>query len=285
MEKERRFYLTPLTIMVATFLLLGMLFWRFYADFVPAARAGDFKGIPVLMYHKVNPNPETGNLGLRVNPDDFEWQMRYLFEQGYQSISLRELRDYVEEGKPIPPKSMVITFDDGYKDNYIYALPIMEKYGFTATIFVVVNTIGKVNKFDLGNQPVNQMMDWDEIKDTVSRGFTIGSHTMDHQRLWELSQEKALYQIRESKEVLEKGLGLPVKYFCYPYGSYSKIARKMVIQCGYEAATTTNSGLVNLSDDIYTLKRVYVSGQMSHEKFTKKILNANQVTEVYNGVE
>jgi len=285
MEKESRFFFTPLTVTAVTFLLLGLLFWRFYAGAVPAARAGDFTGIPVLMYHKVNPNPETGNLGLRVNPDDFEWQMRYLSEQGYQSVSLQELRDYVEEGKPLPPKAMVITFDDGYRDNYIYALPVMEKYGFTATIFVVVNTIGKVNKFDLGNQPVNQMMNWDEIKDTASRGFTIGSHTMDHPRLWEVSQEKALYQIRESKAALEKGLGLPVRYFCYPYGNYNQAVKKMVEQCGYEAATTTHPGLVHFSDDIYALKRVYVSGQMSHEKFTKKISNARQVTEVYNGVE
>lgn len=103
--------------------------------------------------------------------------------------------------------------------------------------------------------------------------------------MWELSLEKALYQIRESKEALEKGLGLPVRYFCYPYGNYNKVVTKMVKQCGYEAATTTNPGLVHFSDDIYTLKRVCVSGQMSHEKFKKKVLNANKVTEVYNGDE
>lgn len=285
MEKKNRGFRSPLTVLAVVVLVLALAVWRLSAGSIPAARAEGPVGVPILMYHKVNPDPETGNLGLRVPPSEFDWQMQYLSDQGYHSVSLQEVRDYFKEGKPLPPKPVVITFDDGYRDNYTYALPILEKYGFTATVFVVVNTIGKVNIFDLGVQPVNQMMNWCELRDMASRGITIGSHTMDHPHLSEVSPDKALYQIKESKAALENGLGLPVKYFCYPYGSYNQAVRKMVEQCGYEAATTTHQGLTYPSDDVFALKRVYVTGQLSHQKFIREIAKTRHVTEIYHSSE
>lgn len=281
MEKQKGGFGAPFTVLAVVILVLGLVAWRFYAGAIPPAQAQGSSGIPILMYHKVNPDPATGNLGLRIPPSEFEWQMKYLSEQGYRSVSLQEVRDYILDGKPLPPKPVVITLDDGYRDNYIYALPVLEKYGYTATVFVVVNTIGKVNEFDLGVQPVNQMMNWSELRDMAARGITIGSHTMDHPHLSELSPDKALSQIRESKESLEKGLGLPVKYFCYPYGSYNQEVKKVVEQYGYEAATTTHQGVAGASDDIFALKRVYVTGQMSHQKFIKEITRSRQAPEFH----
>jgi len=278
-EKKSRGFQTPLTVLAVVLLVLALVTWRLSAGVIPVARAEGSVGIPILMYHKINPDPETGNLGLRVPPSEFDWQMQYLFSQGYHSVSLQEVKDYIKEGKPLPPKPVAITFDDGYRDNYTYALPVLEKVGYTATVFVVVNTIGKVNRFDLGVQPVNQMMNWSELRDMASRGIAIGSHTMDHPHLSEVAPEKALYQIRESKSALEKGLGQPVKYFCYPYGSYNQIVKKAVEECGYEAATTTHQGLAYPSDDVFALRRVYVTGQMSHQKFIREITRTKHVTE------
>lgn len=271
MKKIKAGLPTPLTVFLALVLFLSLAALNFATGFNPSSGAEGLQGVPVLMYHKVNPDPETGNLGLRVPPAEFDRQMKYLAEQGYQSVSLQEVRNFILEGEPLPPRPVVITFDDGYRDNYTYALPILEKYGFTATVFVVVNTIGKVNKFDLGVQPVNQMMSWSELRDMAGRGITIGAHTMDHPHLSDVAADKALYQIRESKAALEKGLGLPVKYFCYPYGSYNQEVKKMVEECGYEAATTTRPGLNKVNDDIFALKRIYVTGQMSLQKFSKEL--------------
>lgn len=280
MEEKSQGFKPSWTVLAVAVLVLALAAWRVSAGVIPAARAEEPVGVPILMYHKINPDPETGNLGLRVPPSEFDWQMQYLAGQGYHTVSLQDVRDYIKEGKPLPPKPVVITFDDGYKDNYTYALPILEKYGFTATVFVVVNTIGSVNKFDLGVQPVNQMMSWSELRDMASRGIDIWSHTMDHPHLSGLPQDKALYQIKESKAALEKGLGLPVKYFCYPYGSYNQAVKKMVEQCGYEAATTTHQGLAYPSDDIFALKRVYVTGQMSRQKFIRELTRTRHMTEV-----
>lgn len=272
-----------LTVFIIAALVLFLASWRFYAGGVPPAGAEESPAVPILMYHKVNPDPETGNLGLRVPPSQFDRQMRYLFEQGYQAISLQEVKDFVVEGKPLPPRAVAITFDDGYRDNYTYALPILEKYGFTATVFVVVNTIGKINQFDLGVQPVNQMMSWGEIREMAARGITIGAHTMDHPHLTDLAPEKALNQIMESKVALEKGLGLPVKYFCYPYGSHNADIKKMVEDCGYEAATTTRQGLNHISDDVFALKRIYVTGHMSLQRFAREVNRGKPSLEVETG--
>lgn len=285
MKEKKRGSHTAFTVFLAVAMFLLPAAWSFYAGVIPSARAEGPRGVPILMYHKVNPDPETGNLGLRVPPSEFDRQMKYLHEQGYQSVSLQEVRDFITGGKPLPPKPVVITFDDGYRDNYTYALPILEKYGFTATVFVVVNTIGKVNVFDLGVQPVNQMMNWSELRDMADRGITIGSHTMDHPHLADVPPEKALYQIREAKAALEKGLGFPVKYFCYPYGSHNQAVKKMVEESGYEAATTTRPGLNYYGEDIFALKRIYVTGQMSQQKFIRELSKGRPAPDTGNGFE
>ena len=284
MGKKGINYIYLIVLAVAS-LVVALTSWHFYTGDIPAAQAGSPAGIPILMYHKVNPDPQTGKLGLRVTPSEFEWQMKYLREEGYHSVSLGDVRDYIREGKPLPPKPVVITFDDGYRDNYTYALPILEDYGFTATVFVVVNTIGKENLFDRGVQPVNQMLNWSELRDMASRGVTIGSHTMDHPHLADQPAEVARYQIKESKAALEKGIGQPVKYFCYPYGSYNMMVKRIVEESGYEAATTTRSGLTCPSDDVFALKRIYVSGQMNRQKFIREITKAIKTIDIQNNNE
>lgn len=257
------FLITALLIFVAAA-------WHFSLTAVPAAGA-EGGGIPILMYHKVNSDPETGNLGLRVPPEIFDRQMQYLYNQGYSTVSLGDVCEYLKGEHALPPRSIVITFDDGYRDNYTYAVPILEKYNFKATFFVVSSTVGKVNSFDNIAQPVNQMAGWSELRDMAARGMEIGSHTVSHPRLAEISQEKARYQIKESKLALEKGLGQPVRYFSYPHGSFNAALKKVVEESGYEAATSTLFGLDYPGDDVYALKRICVTGQMSCLKLAREM--------------
>lgn len=131
--------------------------------------------IPVLMYHKISPSPKSGGLGMRVTPESFNLQMLYLVKNGYHTVRLTELTGFIKEDKTLPSKSIVITFDDGYLDNYKYAFPILKKYGFTATVFVVADYISETNDFDVVKklQPVNKLLGWNEIDQMSAYGITI----------------------------------------------------------------------------------------------------------------
>lgn len=243
-------------------------------SYIPSdAKLPKLKGIPILMYHKVNPDPRTGGLGLRVPPDKFEWQMRYLKRNGYQTVSLTDVMDHFEQGKHLLDKPIVITFDDGYKDNHDFAYPIMKKYGFTGTVFVVAKAIGNTNFFDVEKklQPENKIMNWNEIREIAAGGFVIGSHTVDHPHLAEISPEVARHQIEESKRALEHGLRKPVEVFAYPYGSYNDTVAEIVKQAGYRAAVTTELGLAKPDSNPFKIHRVRVTGHYSNERFIEEL--------------
>jgi peptidoglycan/xylan/chitin deacetylase (PgdA/CDA1 family) len=227
------------------------------------------RGIPILMYHKINPSPMAGGFGLRVTPGKFERQMRYLKTSGFHTVSLADLAQHFNQGKPLPARPVVITFDDGYLDNYTYAFPILKNYNMTATIFVVADTIGGINSFDYnaGRQPLNRMAGWKELKAMARSGITIGSHTLTHPHLAEVDPESARREIAESRKKLERGLGRKVEVFCYSYGSYNYAIAGMVRESGYVAAVTTGQGLGRQEDDPFTLKRIRVRGDYTQEKF------------------
>ncbi|HEX3011777.1 MAG TPA: polysaccharide deacetylase family protein, partial [Syntrophomonadaceae bacterium] len=178
------------------------------------------------------------------------------------------------KGEKLPAKPIVITFDDGYQDNYTYAWPILRKYRFTATVFVVTNTIGGINKFDCIKhiEPKNKMMNWAQIREMNANGIIIGSHTLDHLHLTHISYAEAKRQIAESKEVLQHGLGKEVQYFCYPYGDVSPSIAKLVQESGYKAATAINPGAAYRRNP-YMLARIRVTGHYSHQRF---IANLNR---------
>ena len=229
------------------------------------------QGIPVLMYHKVNPDHSTGGLGLRVPPEEFDWQMKYLKKNGYHTVSLGDVLDHFQQGKALPEKPIVITFDDGYKDNYQYAYPIIKKYDYTATVFVVPSIIGKTNEFDVHLQPENKMMDWSEVKALTTEGITIASHTLTHPRMAQISPTEAMQELVESKKVLEKELGQEVQFFCYPYGDYNDAVMKLVQEAGYRGAITTNLGLNNQDTNPYLINRIRIMGHYNHQKFIEEL--------------
>ncbi|MCL5057401.1 MAG: polysaccharide deacetylase family protein [Actinobacteria bacterium] len=244
---------------------------------VSPAPADSFKGVPILMYHKVNPDSSTGGYGLRVRPRDFERQMAYLSRNGYRSVSLSSLADHHEKGSPLPPRPVVITLDDGYLDNYTYAYPILKKYGLTATIFVVSGTVGGINQFDYraGRQPKNKMAGWPQLREMAGGGIAIGAHTVRHPRLGELSPGEVRSEVAGSKRVLEKELHRPVEVFCYPYGSYNETVAGIVRESGFRAAVTTAQGLGRFAKEPFTLRRIRVRGDYSLQRFMKELSGYN----------
>ncbi len=201
--------------------------------------------VPVLMYHALAPvwHEPLNN----VQPGHFEQHMAYLKQHGYKVLALSEFVDEIKSGREHDRKSVVITFDDGYENNYTAAFPVLKKYGFPVTIFAEVGRIGAPRHFT-----------WEEVKEMSRQGVDIQSHLMTGAYLPGVSREQAVYEMTESRRVLEMNLGRPVHFLAYPIGGFSEDVKQMARQAGYQAAFATNRGYDRTAKDLYELKRIRV---------------------------
>lgn len=239
-------------------------------------------GIRILVYHsiiKVPKNKDT--LRITVPPDLFQKQITYLISLGYRIVSIDDLLDYMSTNKSINGKKIVLTFDDGFDDNFNYSYNILKKNELTATYFLVCNYIGIEKVFPwCDNNPVySKPIAWGKISKMVSDSMVIGSHTLTHINLGNISYDTVrLYEeIRVSKEVLEDKLKIPVHYFSYPWGckgSYNKITEEIIKKCGYKAACVNISGVNKKNDNIFELKRTRIDWNDTLFKFKMKIAGA-----------
>lgn len=198
--------------------------------------------VPILNYHKV----DILNHSLSVSSQEFEEQMEYLAKNNYTTITPDQLMAYLKHGKELPDKPIMITFDDGYLDNYTNAYPIMKKYGFTATIFLVTNLVGHDPRF----------MTWDQVREMQQNGIVFGSHTVNHQSLTNIPKEQVLNELTQSRDEMFRQLGKKPKYFAYPTGTYNQGIEELVRSTGYKAAFTIEYGQVGADSDVYALERI-----------------------------
>lgn len=214
----------------------------------------NLQDVPILNYHKV----DILNHALSVSPQEFEEQMEYLHNNGYHTINPDQLMAYLKYGKQLPDKPIMITFDDGYLDNYTNAYPIMKKYDFTATIFIVTNLIGQDIRF----------MTWDQIREMQQYGIVFGSHTANHKSLTSLTKEQVITELNQSRDEMVRQLGKAPKYFAYPTGTYNGEIEEMVRVAGYKAAFTIEYGQVGADSDLYLLQRIPIfKGQKTFQSF------------------
>ena len=205
--------------------------------------------LPIVMYHSVQPSVPEGNR-LIVSVDAFDRQMRFLKKNNYSVMPLAEAASMIAQKKKLPPKAIVLTFDDGNIDNYQYAFPILKKYGLPATIFLVAGHIGKPDKLSMDQ--ILQMQD--------SGLISFGSHSINHPFLECITSAPELVkEISGSREILERLLGRPVVTFSYPCGRLNASVRQKVIDAGYSAAVVTNPGKSMANDDVFALKRLRIS--------------------------
>ena len=214
--------------------------------------------IPILMYHSIS--YEKGNTA-RIPKEKFREQMKYLKDNKYTTLSVDEFYSYMQTGKLAPSKPIVITFDDGYKDNYTTAYPILKEFGLKATIFVITNTIDTDKNYLTSN----------EIKTMDSNNIRFGSHTVAHEQLDKLSNGDNVKTMKESKAKLEKILGRNINYLAYPYGIYNDNTIKAAKESGYKLAFSTKYGWIDKDDNIYSLGRIFVNSKFSLEQFKVKL--------------
>src|SRR3972149_6411821 len=192
------------------------------------------KRVIILMYHMVSETDNAIEKRYAVKPVLFQRQMKFLKKRGYTPITLDIVHNFLAGDSELPERPVVITFDDGYMDNYENALPILHEFGFPAAVFIVSGYVGKTNLWDMKNGfQEKKLMGWREIEVMRRHGVTIGSHTINHCRLTELGLEEAKRELQDSKRHIEDNIGAPVDHFAYPHGDMNEEVVKMVREAGY----------------------------------------------------
>ena len=202
------------------------------------------EGVLILEYHKVNDWSEDS---YTVKPEDFAAQMDELRAQGYETISILDFLRAKKGKQTLPEKAVIVTLDDGYKDNYTDMLPIMESRGMKATVFMVTNDIG-----------LPGYLTWDMLRDMQNRGIEIGSHTANHLPLTEMSPADAREEVQLSKTLLEWNGIKTIFGLSYPNGKYKDFMPQMLKESEYLAAVTGDAGLNTFETNPYLLHRINI---------------------------
>jgi peptidoglycan/xylan/chitin deacetylase (PgdA/CDA1 family) len=213
--------------------------------------------VPILLYHHIAPSPI--NSRYYVAPGKFEEQMALLHNWEYTAITTGTLMQAITHGAELPPRPVIITFDDGHLDNFTTAFPIMEKYGFTGALYLVYNYIG-----------MDGYMNTDQIHEMHNAGWEVGSHSLNHSDLTKLDADALHREIFESRILLEQLLGIPIETFAYPFGAKNELAVDYVRRAGYIAAMGA-SGYTPAQGEwnLYYLQRVEIKGSEDAKTFTR----------------
>ncbi len=224
-------------------------------------------GTPILMYHAFG-RPGEPSSRFILSARRFARQMAWLKWRGYHVLNLDEFLCHRREHRLLPARSVIITMDDGYADNYAVAYPILRRYGFSATIFLVSDYVEDVNRWDAQGPLVKRpLMTWGDIREMLHGGMTFGAHTRTHPRLPSVTPDRAKDEIEGSRAALERELGAPVQLFCYPHGKYDATSRSIVQQAGFRGACSTRAGLNTLATPDFELRRSEVRGTDSFARF------------------
>lgn len=219
--------------------------------------------VPILTYHyvRVNPNP-ADNLGfaLSVTPSNFAAQMGALAAAGYEPITPSDLAGAVRGVHGLPPRPLVLTFDDGYEDFYTAAVPVLRDHHFRAINYVVTGRVG-----------AGSYLTWPQIVELDREGFTFGAHTVNHADLSRLSFEAAIREVRDSKRDLEERLHHPVLDFAYPYGKFTPALEAEVQAAGFTNAVSTMGGSRHTVGSLYRLQRISITGRDDLATFLHKV--------------
>ncbi len=228
--------------------------------------------VPVLMYHYIRVNPVASDrlgYGLSVTPADFAAQMEWIVKNGYHAVFPSELTAAMTQSAPLPTKPIVLTFDDGYRDFYDQAWPVLKQYGLKSSSAVITNFADKGDRGDL------QYMNWNMIKELDHSSMVeIASHTQSHSDLTRMSTGQRWAELSQSKDVIERQLGHTCATFIYPSGRYDGATVADAKRAGYQIAFTTNDGKIRAPQDtgvILQLPRVRVAGGTTLAGFAKNL--------------
>ena len=229
--------------------------------------------VPVLMYHHINPHK--GDT-VTVTPEVFEEQMKHLKKRGYRTLAVSELKSYIKGDLALDQRSVVVTFDDGWLDNYLYAYPVLKKYKINAVIFLITDRVEKAS--ETFNSMADNVPTHEESKELINNGeiykvalnwqlinkmresglVEFYSHTRSHKKCDGITVEELRDELAGSKELIERRLEKSSPYFCWPYGNYNETSLRIAKEAGYQAVFTTDHGVVKAGSDPYMIKRILI---------------------------
>jgi peptidoglycan/xylan/chitin deacetylase (PgdA/CDA1 family) len=246
--------------------------------------------VPLLMYHSISDDPETGvhpYYRVCTSPRRFREQMRWLKDNGYRGVGLTAGLEVLERSRSDYNRSqqsgngnsrfVVLTFDDGFRDFYTTAVPVLQEYGFSATMFLPTAFIGAKQPLEFNGR---LCLSWPQIRELHGAGIEFGSHTVNHPVLYDLPWAQVELEIRNSKHAIEMHLRVRAPIFSYPYAfpqadkSFAKRFRQLLKDVGYTCCVTTELGRVKAGDDPYRLKRLPVNSLDDTALFQAKLEGA-----------
>lgn len=220
--------------------------------------------IPILLYHSIDSHRPKAYSRWVVTPACFESHLALIRDEGYQPITVETLAAAKASGRTVPPKCVIITFDDGLADFLLNAMPILSRFGFPASLYVTSGYVGGMARWlahlGQGDRP---MLSWPQISTLADAGIEIGAHSVSHPQLDLVERHKARREIVESREAIEDAIGRPVRSFAYPHGYSTRATRQMVSEAGFLAACGVRNALSSSREDPFQLSRVIMEQSMA----------------------
>jgi peptidoglycan/xylan/chitin deacetylase (PgdA/CDA1 family) len=222
----------------------------------------------ILYYHRIEDEDHRSC----VRPEQFRQQLTYLATHGYHVIALEELGRALLSGETLPRQSVVLSFDDGFADNYTRAFPLLQQFGYTATIFLTVGFIGTAELPVLsGRHLPARPLTWPQVEEMGRYGLSFGSHTLTHPSLPQLGAAELQRQVADSRRLLEDKVACAIPFFCYPKGEFTSTVKAVVQQAGYHGACSVYPGAVRAKSDLFALPRTYISRDDTLRDFRNKL--------------
>ncbi|MEU0948805.1 polysaccharide deacetylase family protein [Streptomyces canus] len=224
--------------------------------------------VPILMYHAVATDPNDATRGLSVSPEAFAQQMEAIAESGLTPVRTADLAARWRDGRPLPDRPVLITFDDGYEGVHRHALPVLAKHGFPATVFVSTGWLR--GAYDTGGG-LDTMLDWDQVRELAAADVEIGGHTHTHPQLDQLDETALRHELIHSREIVTDEVGTAPVSLAYPYGYSSRRVREAVRETGYGQALAVNNALARRRQGPYALTRLTVRRATTAEEFERLV--------------
>jgi peptidoglycan/xylan/chitin deacetylase (PgdA/CDA1 family) len=223
------------------------------------------QNIPILMYHSISSNASSRFKPSTISPEAFNEHLSYLSQYHYTSLTITQfVKAMARGGDGLPPRPVILTFDDGYADFYTEALPALRRHGFTATLYIATAFVDGTSRWleDMG-EGLRPILTWTQLAEISASGIECGAHSHTHPSLDMLPPSLARDEVVRCKELLEDHLGQEVSSFAYPYGYYSARVQQIVRASGYTSACAIKRALSSLHDNPFALARLAIKPDTS----------------------
>jgi peptidoglycan/xylan/chitin deacetylase (PgdA/CDA1 family) len=233
--------------------------------------------VPILMYHEISEAPATASR-LTVSPAAFAAQLAYLRDEGFTTVTAGNLAAILAGGAGrLPDRAVVLSFDDGFEDFHRHAMPLLDRYGFTATVYVTTGWIQDAGSGSAGRRP-GRMLSWTQIAEAAQAGIEVGAHSWQHAQLDQLPGKLLREELYTSKAQLEDRLGFPVPGLAYPFGYSNARVRQVARDAGHDYACAVSNTVMNPQADLLALPRLTVRRSTSLPTFQQIAEGRNLAT-------